>query len=124
MPDGERLSIPIRRHPSGYWIGIHVTIGEGYTLLMVLDSGSPQSTVSPQVAQDLWLRGMSPPAAPASSYVLTNLTASTHALPDLRARVLPRLSRLRVDGLLGLDFFNQFDLTCYRRSTMELLLER
>jgi hypothetical protein len=123
MRGGEQLSIPVHRHPSERWIGIYVTIASSQTIFMVLDTGSPQSTISSGVAHDLHRRNLLVPADDHSSYHLTNLTAPPHSLPDLTVRVFPRLARLQIDGLLGLDFFNHFELTCFRVSSMQLLLE-
>jgi hypothetical protein len=90
---------------------------------MVLDSGSPQSVISPGVEHELLQERLLQPAPAARVYHVRNLRADGHPLPDLTVRVHPRLSRLQVDGLLGLDFFGAFELTCFRLSTSQLLLE-
>ena len=125
MLSGE-LQIPVRPHASGLWVGIYLTVAGRETFLMVLDSGSPLSAVSPdtvQILQDGGLLGL--PRGP-GHYRLTDLHArdavGRPALPDVSVRVLPRLSRLRVDGLLGLDFFRQFERVCFQLSQMRLEL--
>ncbi len=44
-------------------------------------------------------------------------------LPDLVVRELPRLTLLRIDGLLGLDFFRRFERVCFHIATSRLVLE-
>jgi hypothetical protein len=126
MPGGE-LSITVREHPSGLWLGVLLSVAGGESILMVLDTGSPISVISPHVAQDLRVRGALPETTDPHHYWLRELAvieASGEAtLPDIRVRVLPRLAPLQVDGLLGLDFFRRFDLISFRFSTSRLLLQ-
>ena len=94
---------------------------------MVLDSGSPVSVISPESSHELRIHGLLRQANEPRYYQLSRLTAEEAvgkpALPDLKVRILPRLTRLAIDGLLGLDFFRAFELTCFRISTSQLLLE-
>ncbi len=125
MPAGE-LTVPVSTHPSGLWVGIYVDIGARVRLFMVLETGSPVSALSPSIAQHLHSRKLLQ-ADPAPGYFrpapLTAAQAPGHPpLPDLAVRVLPRLTRLRIDGLLGLDFFRRFDRVCFQLSAMRLEL--
>src|SRR5581483_3654362 len=123
MPDGgEQFTLPVVTHPSGLWIGIDVIISDTIAALMVLDSGSPQSVISPRLRQDLESNGLLE-TSPGSGLYSLRLTAQRHELPRVAVRVLPRLARLAIDGLLGLDFLRSFELVCFRLSTSELLLE-
>ena len=123
MPDGDQFYVPVSPHATGLWIGIDVTINASVTIFMVLDCGSPRSAISPGLSQDLQRQGLLHATADPRSYRLTNLTADANPLPDLIVRELSRLTRLKIDGLLGLDFFGSFELTCFRLSTSQPLLE-
>jgi len=57
MHDGE-LTIPVKVHPSGLWVGLAVTVRDQQTLFMVLDTGLPASVISPGVTRDLGDRGL------------------------------------------------------------------
>jgi hypothetical protein len=125
MPTGE-IVIPASNHPSGLWVGIYVGVGTEATIFMVLDTGSPVSALSPAIAQHLHMRGMLYQAEAAGHFRPSPLTAwraaGRPALPGLTLRVLPRLGRLQIDGLLGLDFFRQFEQVCFHLSQMRLEL--
>ncbi len=125
MPSGE-LSIPVRLHQSELWVGIVVRVGPIFDMLMVLDSGAPVSAIAPRMHHELRARGLLGTAPDPRYHELTELTAkdAPHIdLPDLRVRVLPRLALLRIDGLLGLDFFRRFDRVCFHIATARLVLE-
>jgi hypothetical protein len=125
IPNGE-LAIPAELHPSGLWIGISVAISGLQTIFMVLDTGSPASAISPTVSRDLRARGLLRESRLPGSYQLTALTADDAArkppLPDLTVRILPRLDRLEIEGLLGLDFFRLFGHVCFDFPTSSLIL--
>src|SRR5262245_5941142 len=107
IPNGE-LAIPAELHPSGHWIGISVAIGGRHTIFMVLDTGSPASAISPGISRALRTRGLLRESRIPGSYQLTELTAADTPrkppLPNVTVRILPRLDRLKIEGLLGLDF--------------------
>ena len=91
---------------------------------MVLDSGSPVSAVSPETAEDLrHLHLLAPARDPQYTYRLALPTLDGQSLPDLEVRILPRLSRLGIVGLLGLDFLRQFLAIHYYVPTRRLVLE-
>jgi hypothetical protein len=124
-PTGE-LVVPASNHPSGLWVGIYVGVGTEATIFMVLDTGSPVSALSPAIAQHLHTVGLLHPAEAAGYFRPAQFTAwratGRPALPDLPLRILPRLGRLQIDGLLGLDFFRQFERVCFQLSQMRLEL--
>lgn len=123
MP-GDDLSIQARLHRSGLWIVVPITIGPLPDLAMVLDSGSPVSAISPETAAALSTLGLLAPAQrPRYQHRLTSLTVQGQQLPDLEVRILSRLSRLQVVGLLGLDFLSQFKAVHYYVETRRLILE-
>jgi hypothetical protein len=125
MPGGE-LAIPVKVHPSGLWVGIAVTISGQQTIFMVLDTGAPASVISPGIARELTERGLLQPTADPGHYGLTDLTAQDAddqpPLPDVIVRPLRRLALLQIDGLLGLDFFRQFDRITFDFPTASLTL--
>ena len=125
MLTGE-LSIPVRSHPSGLWMGMSLAVDIQHVVFMVLDTGSPVSAVSPTVARDLHAVGLLSPRAVPGAFLISGLRAreavGQPALPDLTVRILPRLARLQIDGLLGLDFFRQFGRVCFHLSTLRLEL--
>lgn len=100
-----------------------VTVRRSAHLLMVLDTGSPVSVISPVVLDDLLARGLVRPEASSNRYVLTGLSVQGQPLPDLSVRVLPRLARIQVDGLLGLDFLRSFKAVHFHVDTFRLVLE-
>src|SRR5262245_39246042 len=86
-------------------------------MFMVLDTGSPVSAVSHAVASDLVNRSLLKPTDDPRLFGLGILTAEEvpdkPPLPDVTVCILPRLTPLRIAGLLGLDFFRQFDHICF-----------
>src|SRR4051794_14806897 len=101
MPIGDRFEIPVRLHPSGFWMGIDLISRDGLVLLAVLDPGSPLSAIEPELFQRLLREGLMQPTSNARSFRIANLMAAEHLLPDLVVRPLPRLTRLKIDILLG-----------------------
>lgn len=51
------------------------------------------------------------------------MTLEAQPLPDLNVRVLARLSRLGVDGLVGLDYLGRFEYVHFHIPTLRLMLE-
>jgi hypothetical protein len=126
MPCGDELHIPVRPHASGLWMGIYVIVGGRDTLLMVLDTGSPASVISPNSAQVLQAGGLLVATQTPGHFQLSNMRVrdakDQPLLPDISVRILPRLTRLQIDGLLGLDFFRHFERVCFQISAMRLEL--
>ena len=83
------------------------------------------SAVSPNTeelhARGLLLRGLSPRACLLSDPRARDAEGSLR-LPEISVRILPRLARPELDGLLGLDYFRQFDRVCFQLSAMRLEL--
>lgn len=117
------FALPVLLHRSKAWIGIHVTVGERVMLFLILNTAIPRSTLSPTVVRDLSALNLLVPTLKRGIYRLPQLSASGYALPDLTVRSQPSLIPRNIEGQLGLDFFNNFEMTCFRRSTSELLLE-
>ena len=112
-------------HPSGHWITLGIAVGaELVDPYMVLDSASPVSVISPGARDELERQGLLPSSNQRNDYLLTHLSVQGQPLPDITVRVLPRLTRLGVDGLLGLDFFQMFEEVCFRTQSLRLTLHR
>lgn len=122
MPGGD-VAVQAELHESGNWIVVPVAVRGAVDLLMVLDTGSPVSVISPVVLDDLVTRGLLGPEVASNRYVLTRLSVQGQPLPDLLVRVLPRLARIQVDGLLGLDFLRLFKAVHFHVDTFHLVLE-
>lgn len=125
MPGGElRIRTVLHPNPLGRWISFPVVVADRHELLMVLDPGSPISAISPETRDNLTERDLLRSASHSRyEHRLTSLVVDRQQLPDVDVRVLPRLSRLRIDGLIGLDFLSQFDAIHYYVRARELVLE-
>lgn len=119
---GGALSVSCRLHTSGYWITLPLMIGGNVSLWMVLDTGSPVSVISPLTQNVLAENGLLYPIGDAHRYLLQDSSIQGQALPDLPVRVLPRLARIQVDGLLGLDFLRTFKTVTFDIPTLRLTL--
>lgn len=125
MPSGEiRIQTVLHPNPIGRWISIPVSIAGAPDRLLVLDPGSPVSAISPETRDDLSRLHLLPPASDLRyEHRLADLVVQEQPLPDFDVRVLRKLSRLGVDGLIGLDFLRQFFAIHYYVGSMELVLE-
>lgn len=125
MPGGEiRIRTILHPNPLGRWISFPVIVAGSHDLLMVLDPGSPVSAISPQTREDLSRLNLPRPTShPRYEHRLAQLVVQGQPLPEFDVRVLRKLSRLGVDGLIGLDFLAQFFAIRYYVGTMELVLE-
>jgi hypothetical protein len=56
-------------------------------------------------------------------HILQGLTVGSTRLPDLRVRVSRAATLLELEGMLGLDFFNQFAGVHYHRAERRLVLD-
>ena len=122
MPTGD-LSIQAERHPSGFWITITVWVGQHYRVAFVVDSGSPASVISPEVRSGLAAAGLLIAGGSPGAYRLTDAWVQGQQMPEFDVRVLPRLDRIHVDGLLGLDFLTKFETMIFHVPTLTLTLE-
>jgi hypothetical protein len=125
MPGGE-ITIQARFHvnPLGRWITFTITSAGRFDLAMVLDSGAPISALNPVVAAELTDLGLlARPRSRRYEHRLTALTVSGQPLADLDLRILPRLTELGIDGLLGLDFLAQFIWVRFHVPALRLFLE-
>jgi hypothetical protein len=119
-----QIDIQAEIHPAGRWVTIPIVVDGSYALSPVLDTGSPVSAISPRIQQELENRRLLGPSAIPRRYLLSEIAAQSQSLPDLDVAVLPRLDRIGVDGLLGLDFLTQFESIHFHTRSLRLVLER
>lgn len=118
------LIVQARLHSSGNWVTLRVRVGPITTLAMVLDTGSPVSVIGPNVRDNLLAEGRLQMSGAPDLYGLRDISIQDQPVPELAVRVLPRLRRLQVDGLLGLDFIRLFRAVHFHVDTLRLVLER
>ena len=121
---GGEISTIAKLHPSGRWITVNVVVAGTRTLSMVLDTGAPVSALSPHTGTILEARGLASPSSDPRVRVLRNLTIAGHSVPDLEVRLLARLDRIQVVGLLGLDFLRLFEDVHFNVPSLRLRLVR
>src|SRR6266852_697096 len=101
------LSIQTTLHATKWWLIVPVEVGGLLTIEMVLDTGSPLSSISERLRGSLASMGVLEPVS-GRSYVLRDLKIQNQPIRDLRVRVSRRVTRVGADGVLGLDFLAQY----------------
>lgn len=118
----DSISVETITHPLGL-IVIPFKVGTLYGLKLILNTGFPMSCLTPGVRDSLAAFGHVSQIA-GRTLRLGDLRLEEHALPDLDVRVNAGVARLGADGVVGLNFFNQFREVCYdveaRRLTLRL----
>jgi hypothetical protein len=90
---------------------------------MVLDTGSPLSTISAGTRDELRRRGLlSPEPDQPNRFWLSNLQIQDQSIEHLLVRVSPITTRAGAAGTLGLDFLNRFVLIQFHVPTLRLTL--
>ena len=113
MPEGER-SVSFELEPSfeavrgQRWRVARLSVGRDIVWDMVPNPTIARSRIAPRALDDL-VRREGPPPRRGNDPILRNLTIAGQLIPDLAVQVDPRIARLRIDGMLGLDFFEQFE---------------
>ncbi len=79
--------------------------------------------VSPSAAGRLLQFRLITESSERGRYILTQLTSDGQPLPDFEVRVLFRLDRLEIVGLVGLDFLMRFRHIHFNVDTFQLALE-
>lgn len=122
MPDASgRLAVQTALHSTKWWLIIPLEIGGLLTIDMVLDTGSPLSSISERVRDLLVPTGYLDPISQ-TLYVLRSLNIQGQAIPDLRVRTSRRTTRVGADGVLGLDFLAQFTDVHFHVPSLRLTL--
>jgi len=87
----------------------------------MLNTSRLQTVVSPRVRDDLLAVGLLRQDSP-RVYRLSGTRIAGEPLPDLAVRASPGPAVLGVEGMLGLDFLNQFGRVCLENDTLRLTL--
>lgn len=119
---GGEIATECHIHPSGRWITLAVLVRSTETLSMVLDTGSPVSALSLQARAALAARGFLTEGSQPRTWLLRDVSIEARPIPDLEVRVLARLDRLQIVGLLGLDFLRMFEDVHFNVPTLRLRL--
>jgi hypothetical protein len=115
------LSIQTKLHSTKWWLIIPVEVGGRMTIEMVLDTGSPLSSISERLCGPLLSMGLLEPVS-VRSFVLHGLKIQNQPIRDLRVRVSRRVTRTGADGVFGLDFLARYSTVHFDVSTLRLTL--
>ena len=100
---------------------VRLDVGPDIVWDMLPNPLSRRSIISPEALDDLRVRGLVPERT--GTWVpLRDLRIADQPVPDLDVRVSAAMTRLRVDGILGLDSFEQFDLVRWHPRTHRVTL--
>lgn len=103
-----RIEIQARQHDRYGWVLVPISV-QGKTVIdMVVNLGVPRSSISAATRDELIMKELVPPRRD-RSYVLDGLSVQGQPLPPLSVRVSGALGRIGAGGILGLDFFAQYE---------------
>ncbi len=103
---GGELSIQAHLHPKRWWILVRVDVG-GRRFDMVLDTGSPLSSISQSMYDELSERGAISHVG-GRRYTVRRSTIEGQRITDLEVRISRRVTQVGADGVLGLDFLGRY----------------
>ena len=121
--DASELSVQTYQHPVNRWIIVRFDIEGAGRRDMVLDTGSPLSSVSVSMRDSLAEANRLEAVGP-NRHMLRGLTVEGWRLPDLPVRLSRRVTQVGADGVLGLDFLAQFREICFDVASLKLALRR
>ena len=101
-----KLIVQTRDHPIGL-IVVPFAVGEFYNLLLILNTGFVISALTPGVRDSLEALGHLQHTA-GRFYQLHDLRLGGRPVPPLTVRVNIAIATLGVEGIVGLNFLNQF----------------
>ena len=100
---------------------IRLSVGDDIAWDMLPNPLSRRSIISPRAFEDLQKRGLAA-SQNVQRFVVRDLRIAGQTVPDLDVRVSAATIRLRVDGILGLEFFGQFELVQWYPHTRRVTL--
>lgn len=100
---------------------IRLSVGEDIAWDMLPNPTAPRSAITRAALGDLQRRGLSP-ATGQRRAAIRGLRIAGQRVPDREVRVSVAVARLRVDGILGLDFFEQFEAVLWHPRTGRMTL--
>jgi hypothetical protein len=101
---------------------VRVSVGQDLGYDMLPGPLWPRSFISRQMLREVTIRLGPPARASDGSIVLGDLRIVGQGIPDLAVRVSAAPTRLRVDGILGFDFFQQFSEIIWQPASHEVTL--
>jgi len=103
------------------WVVVPVDIAGRITLYMVVDTGSPLSAISAGMMIVLTeMRFLD--RIRDRLYLLRRISIAGQTLPDLEVHLSSRATRLGIQGILGLNFLQQFTEVRFRTADLLLML--
>jgi hypothetical protein len=108
MPPLPRVEIEARRDQRYGWVLVPMTIGGQVSINMIVNLGVPRSSISAATRDQLITKELVPPRRD-RTYVLDDVTVQGQLLPAFTVRVSGALGRIGAGGILGLDFFAQYE---------------
>ena len=103
-----KIEIQAWQHPRSGWVMAWIVVGGAVEIPMVVNFGVPRSSVSPATRDRLIMLELLPPTT-ARTYILSDITVDGQPLPPLHVRVSGALRLISAAGILGLDFFGQYE---------------
>jgi len=100
---------------------LRLVVGQDVVWDMLLNPTMPRSAIRPKSAADVAKRGAATLVEPGHA-VVRECRIAGRSVADLSVRVTAVVDRLLVDGILGLDFFEQFESVLWRPRAGELVL--
>jgi hypothetical protein len=105
------------------WLVIRLAVGEDIVWDMLPNPAAPRSTIRWEALEDLKAKGIAPPDARRGAD-LHGVRIAGHPVPAFRVYVSAFVNRLSVDGVLGLDFFEQFAAVHWYPHSHRVVLSR
>jgi hypothetical protein len=121
MPGGE-ISIQTYIHPASAGLAFWLQVGPQHTLAVGLHTGLPVSVISIVARDALHTAHLLQPRRAVGVYRIADLSVDGQPLPNLEVRVSRTVSRLGLDGLIGLDFLLHFEHIHFHVPTLRLIL--
>ena len=116
-----RIEIQTWQHARHGWVIVPIRVAGALNIAMVLSFGVPRSSISTTTRDRLIMRELVPPTIE-RTYVLSDITADDKPLPPLHVRVSGALRLIGAGGILGLDFFGQYEDIHFHVPTFRLTL--
>ncbi len=115
------LVIRTRMHPRNKWILVPVDVAKAIMLWMVLDTGAPFSSISEDTRDDLLRMERLHPLR-GGWYELRGPQIEGQFVSSVPVRLSQRVTQVGADGVLGLDFLQQFTDVHFHTPSLTLTL--
>ncbi len=118
---GDEIVLDLRLHPHRFWLLLDVSVAGGKEIAFVLDSGAPASVIHPAILAALIAEGRAERAR-GNWYRLRDMAVAGAPIPDALIRAGGPTERVRVGGIIGLDYLSQFARVCVDIPSLRLTL--